>query len=102
MPRITGSKNLPKDINYYRKKLKLAGINPADLIDKPAESTPEKPPEKLPEKSVEIPPEREHFRIKKPIVEDDIKETYQCGNCKANLDKPYGQCPQCNVYLQWG
>jgi len=92
MPRKTGSKNLPKDVNYYRKKLKLAGINPADLIEgtSPVKIETESPPVKT----------DDSFTIVKPI-NDDIKESYECGNCHKSLDKPYGNCPYCNVSLVW-
>ena len=96
--RKEGSVNAPKDVAYYKRKLKEHGIDPRQLIDgEPQPAAAQIPVDRQPQSlkiDTGLPPDK----VQIPTLKGD---TYRCGACNHILDDMFTNCPYCGIPLTW-
>lgn len=106
MPRPEGSKNKPKSASDLLEKVKAAyakqgkelEVNIKDIADLPEDVKASIAKEIESNPDLNIP---NIFELEGEEDEEDEEDTFTCGNCHAELDGEYPECPHCGMPLSW-
>ena len=104
MVRLEGSKNKPKSLkdlaNRLEKVANEQGITFTYTIGD-TKNVAEKPDESAEEAAEKAGVSREAFSKLELELDSAEKDSFECGNCGANMGSKLDKCPDCRAQLSW-